>query len=301
MSKVLFIFLDGIGIGEKNAEVNPFFKHGFKTFTEHFGGIPHHENRVLIKNERYLFPVDARLGVEGIPQSGTGQASIFGGFNAPELAGRHYGPFPFSSTIPVLHEENIFRKVKEAGKKAFFANAYPKVFFDYLKSGKNRLSVTSLSYRAAGFRLNSSTDVRAARALTAEITSERWVNRLHYRLPILTPEGAAKRLLRIAGKNDFTLYEYYLSDHLGHGRLSDEFLNIFTTLDKFLFEVIRTLPEDMTLFIVSDHGNLEDTSVKQHTLNSSLAISAGVHAKFLYENIRALNEVRDAVLKIMMH
>ncbi|MEO8231269.1 MAG: metalloenzyme, partial [Ignavibacteriota bacterium] len=67
MNNVLMIFIDGVGIGKKDYEFNPFFKYGFETFEKIFGEIPYLENQYLNKNEIYLFPSDARLGVEGLP------------------------------------------------------------------------------------------------------------------------------------------------------------------------------------------------------------------------------------------
>ena len=107
------IFIDGIGIGKRDYEFNPFYKYGFKTFTNIFEEIPHLENQYLNKNGYYLFPTDATLGVEGLPQSGTGQVSIFCGINAPQLVGKHFGPFPYSTTIPFIEENNIFKYYKD--------------------------------------------------------------------------------------------------------------------------------------------------------------------------------------------
>ena len=130
--------------------------------------------------------------------------------------------------------------------------------------------------KLSGVKLNSVTDVRKGRALTAEITNERWNKRLNYKLKVIKPETAARRLLKIAGKNDFTLYEFFLTDHLGHGRIIDEFDTIYNNLDKFLLTVISEMNQsELTLIICSDHGNFEDLSVKTHTLNPALTITAG--------------------------
>ena len=138
------IFIDGVGIGKKDYEFNPFFKYGFNTFEKIFGETPHLEKQCLDKNEIYCFPVDAKLDVEGLPQSGTGQVSIFCGVNAAKFVGKHFGPFPYSTTIPIIAEKNIFKHYKDLNKQVYFANAYPKVFFDYIKSGKTRLNTTAL-------------------------------------------------------------------------------------------------------------------------------------------------------------
>lgn len=292
------IFIDGFGIGKKDFEFNPFFKNGFETFEKIFGEIPHLEKQYLSKNGNYLFPADARLGVEGLPQSGTGQVSIFCGMNAPKYVGKHFGPFPYSTTIPVIEKENIFKTYKDLEMFPFFANAYPKVFFDYLKSGKTRLSVTTLSCHLTGIKLNTVKEIRRKIALTAEITNERWNRKLKYQLKIITPDVAARRLLKVAAKHDFTLFEFFLTDHLGHGRIADEFDTIYNNLDKFLLTILTELnSEELTLIVCSDHGNIEDLAVKTHTINPALTITAGKNATQLAENIKDLTDIKPSIIK----
>jgi len=298
MHSVLMIFLDGIGIGEEDYHANPFFKFGFRTFTEIFGEIPTLKKPVLIKNNSFLFPSDARLGVEGFPQSGTGQTAILCGMNAAKFVGKHFGPYPYSTLIPIIEEKNILKAFINLGKKAFFANAYPKIFFNYLKSGKSRLSVTSLSSKLSGLKFNTSTDVRQGRALTAEITNERWNNKLGYKLGSITPKSSARRLLRIARQNSFTLYEYFMTDHLGHGRYDGDAQKLLGILDEFLFTVISELKDDITLIICSDHGNVENISIKTHTLNPALTITSGKFAEELFNNIKDLTQIKPAIMRI---
>ena len=126
------VFLDGVGIGKKDFTYNPFFKYNFKTFKEIFAKSPSLDHPIIIRDNFFLFPTDANLGVGGLPQSGTGQASLFCGFNAPKFVGKHYGPHPYSTTIPLLKEKNILVYFKKKYNSSFFANAYPKLFFDYI-------------------------------------------------------------------------------------------------------------------------------------------------------------------------
>lgn len=292
------IFIDGLGIGDNDPAKNPFIKNGFKTFEKIFGSIPHKNNSTIIKHPYYLFPVDAVLGVQGLPQSGTGQVSIFCGMNAPEYVGKHFGPFPYSTTIPIIESQNILKHYKQNELRVFFANAYPQIFFDYLNSGKKRLSVTSLICRLSGIRLNNEEDVRNGNALTAEITNSRWKKKLKYNLDVISPGTAAERLLRIANENNFTLYEFFLTDHLGHGRIADEFDVIFSDLDEFLYTILSQMDlENLTLIICSDHGNIEDLSVKSHTTNPALTITAGKYSKELFENIKDLTNIKPAIIK----
>ena len=291
------IFIDGVGIGKEDYSFNPFIKFGFKTFEKFFGGVPTLQNAKLQGDNCFLFPVDACLGVAGLPQSGTGQTTIFCGVNASKIIGQHFGPYPYSTLIPVIKEKNIFKYFLDKNQEVSFANAYPKIFFDYINSGKKRLSATSLMCQLNGMRLNKATDVRTGKALTAEITNERWNKKLGYSLPIISPEIAARRLLRMASRNSFTLYEYFLTDHIGHGRYEDEFEQIINNLDRFLYKVLDEFNyENFTLIICSDHGNLEDLSVKTHTLNPALMIAAGKNAKKIFQQVIDLTQIKDSII-----
>ena len=299
MNPVILLFIDGVGIGNKDLEFNPFFKYKFKTFTEFFGEVPSLDNPIIKGKNGFIFPLDARMGVEGFPQSGTGQTSIFCGINAPQFVGKHFGPYPYSTLIPIIKKQNIFIDFIRRNKKVFFMNAYPKIFFDYLDSGKSRLSVTTLSSSSSGLRFNSVLDVEKGRALTAEITNERWNVKLGYNLPVLKPSMAAISLLNSASVNDLIVYEYFLTDHLGHGRYEGNTEKTLGILDEFLFTIFtETDPEKYTILLCSDHGNLEDLSVKTHTLNPSLTISYGKHASFLYQKLKNLSDIKNSLLEI---
>lgn len=299
MQSTLLIFLDGVGIGKPDPAINPFFKYHFRFLNDIFGEPPSLEKQRLNSDGIYLFPSDPLLGVDGLPQSGTGQTSIFCGVNAPRIAGQHFGPFPHSTTMPSLKEQNIFIEFKRNKRKVFFVNAYPQIFFDYINSGKTRLSTTTLSCNLSGIKLNRAEDLKNGKALTAEITGERWVKRLNYRLPIIKPETAGKRLLKIASQNHLTVYEYFLTDHLGHWRHKEEMDHILEVLDRFLYFILMNLDkEKLTLIICSDHGNLEDLSVKTHTLNPALTITCGRFGKELFEKINDLSDIKPAIMNL---
>ncbi len=292
------IFIDGVGIGKNNPDINPFIKYNFKSFKNVFGAIPTLENQYLSNEEKYLFPVDACMGIENLPQSGTGQTSIFTGTNAAKLAGQHFGPYPHSKTLDTLKSKNIFQAFLDRKLKTTFANAYPKIFFDYVNSGRRRLSATSLSCLYSGVRLKSSTDLRRGKALSAEIDNKRWVEMLKYNLPVIKPQTAAKRLFRLAKENHFTLFEYFFTDHIGHRRYPELFDYVMNTLDEFLFYILNNLPEDISLVICSDHGNLEDTSVKSHTRNPALGITAGKNAEELSQKIKYLYNIKPTIMEM---
>lgn len=295
---ILLLFLDGVGIGKKDYEWNPFFKYGFKTFTDIFSTVPHLENQTLSNDKIFLSGIDASMGIEGFPQSGTGQTSIFCGVKAPQIIKQHFGPFPYSTLIPIIQEENIFKHFLDKKENVAFANAYPQVFFDYINSGKKRLSVTTLSCNLNGMRLNGYDDVVKGEALTAEITNTRWNTKLGYDLPVIAAKQAADNLLKISSKNSFTAFEYFLTDHLGHGRYDEDIEITFRVLDEFLYTIFTQFDEEnLSIILCSDHGNVEDLSVKTHTKNPSLLITAGPKAKKISESISDLSDIKTAILK----
>lgn len=300
MKNILLIFLDGVGIGEEDYEFNPFFKYEFKTFKNIFGEVPSLHKQVLRNSDVILFPTDARLGVDGLPQSGTGQTSIFCGVNAPEIINQHFGPFPYSTLIPIIIEQNIFKYFSDKNKKVFFANAYPKVFFDYLNSGKKRLSVTQWCVKCNEMKFNNVNDVINGNALTPEITNHRWNEKLNYDLPLFDGKVAARKLLNISTENKLTVYEYFLTDHFGHRRIKDEMEFNLKILDDFLFTILTEYNKTTTSIVIcSDHGNIENLSIKTHTLNPALTIVASKHCEKFYEEVKDISQIKNGIINIL--
>lgn len=304
MKNILLIFLDGVGIGEEDYEFNPFFKYEFKTFKNIFEEIPSLNKQVLRNDDVILFPTDARLGVDGLPQSGTGQTSIFCGVNASKIINQHFGPFPFSTLIPIIKEQNIFKYYINKNEKVFFANAYPKVFFDYLNSGKKRLSVTQVcvvsNSSSDEMIFNNVDDVINDKALTPEITNHRWNEKLNYNLPLFDGKTAARKLLKISTENKLTVYEYFLTDHFGHGRIKDEMEFNLKILDDFLFTILSEYDKSTTSIVIcSDHGNLENLSIKTHTLNPALTIVASKNSEKFYEKVKDISQIKNGIINIL--
>ena len=92
-ARLLFIFLDGVGIGEEDPDRNPFMRARVPTLRGLLGGrLPTLRAPGVEGHRAFAFPLDAQLEVEGTPQSGTGQASLLTGTNAAAAYGRHFGP-----------------------------------------------------------------------------------------------------------------------------------------------------------------------------------------------------------------
>lgn len=266
---VFFLFIDGVGLGA-DVDHNPFARMDVRIAQRITG-----QERMISGSHRGL---DACLGVSGLPQSGTGQVSLFTGVNASKLIGQHFGPYPHSGTKEVLSTKSIFHQAQQNGKKPIFMNAYPERFFQYSEA-KNRWSATTLMSRSSGVRLHTVEDVRLGTAITAEIQQDVWKAQLYPDVEPISAETAAQRVLTAGLSNDLILTEYYLTDKAGHAQDADMAREVISRFDRFACEILSGLGTDDTLVITSDHGNVEDLSVKTHTMNRVLFLVAGKGAE----------------------
>ncbi|WP_218830554.1 alkaline phosphatase family protein [Rubrivirga marina] len=266
MPHVLFVFLDGVGLGPATV-ANPFATVPLPAFERLAGGQRWTAEAAPIRQPRHVFvPIDATLGLEGLPQSGTGQAALFTGENAAAVHGRHFGPYPPTTVRPLVAEQSVFARLAGAGLptgRLAFANAYPDRFFRFVE-GRGRWTVTTLAANAAGVRLRRADDLRAGRALAADLTAEGW-RAFAPDLPARTEAEAAGHLAALAEGHAFTLFEYFLTDKAGHSRDAARAAAVLARLDAFLEALLDALPDGALLLLSSDHGNLEDLSTKSHT------------------------------------
>ena len=290
---VLFIFIDGVGVGLAGPD-NPLSVHSY-SFLKYFTGSDSLTSDTPITDEERLLykAIDANLGVEGLPQSGTGQTSLFTGKNASKKIGKHFGPYPYSTIKPLLRKHSIFNKAKEEGFKPHFLNAYPDIFFKKAEE-RNRWSATTLMAKSSGIRLNRLEDVQKGLAVTAEITQKIWRTKLMLDVPDITAEDAAERALKSLKQYDLVLFEYYLTDKAGHSMEMDKAEEVLNNLDGFIMEIIKNIRPEDTLVITSDHGNLEDLSVKTHTRNPVPLLVKGDSESF--RKCKSITDISAAIL-----
>ena len=298
-SHFLFLFLDGVGIGEENPERNPFFSVDLRHFKSVFGGIPSTENLFIENGSAFLQPCDALLGIDGLPQSGTGQVTLFTGVNAAEVIGMHFGPYPHSETRRILEDKNIFKVLKNHGADVHFANAFPRQFFEYIESGQRKLSATTLACMMSGIPLCTADSLRKGDGISADITAERWHSDLGYSdIMPMKAFDAGKILRNIVKRHDFTLFEFFLTDKAGHEKDKSMAEKVLNALDEFLAGIMDDGTEDFTLLVSSDHGNIEDLSVKTHTLNPSLTAVAGEYADFFKGKLKSIADITPAIVDL---
>lgn len=292
--RVVMIFLDGIGLGE-NTPANPFVLTATPRLRALLGGVPLTRERTgYCRGGVALAGLDAVLGVDGLPQSATGQAAIFTGQNAPRLLGRHLHGFPNRALRELLATAGIFGCLKEKGYSVTFLNAYRPPFFTFLARGLPgvRYSCSTLISYYAGLPFRSLEDIKQGRALYMDITNV-LLNRAGYAVPQITPEEGGSRLAALSAAYDFSLFEFFLSDLAGHLASREEACAVIGTLDRFIGAAVAGLDKEETLLIVtSDHGNLEDLSHREHTRNPVPALLVGPEA-LLERAVRGLKDLTD--------
>jgi 2,3-bisphosphoglycerate-independent phosphoglycerate mutase len=258
MSSVLLVFVDGLGLGPCDPASNPLAR--FQPTT-----LNCYKNRLgPFPRDGVCLPTDVSLGVPGVPQSATGQTSLFTGVNAAQAVGRHNPGFPNGELRDLIARRSFVRRLKEDGYSAAFLNTYTPPF---LENRPRWVSVTTVVCETAGLRLNDLDDLRAGRSLYMDFTNRLLVD-LGYQVSLRTPEEAAQVLIGQADRYDFAFYEYFLTDVVGHQGSIEESQEVLSKLDRFLTEAVRGLNlEQHSLVVTSDHGNVEDSSAPPHTLN----------------------------------
>jgi hypothetical protein len=296
MPRILFVFLDGVGLGPAGPH-NPFATNEADGLRRLSGGAPWTQDlSSQTTSHRLVRSLDATLGIEGLPQSGTGQASLFTGVNCAAQVGRHFGPFPHSATYEVLDCENLFHQVQALASTpnpTAFANAFPPQFFE---ASSRRGTVTTRCCTGANVPLRDLDALQAGRAVPADFTAEAWRDALHLEVSPHSPGTAAQTLYDTHCNHTLTLFEYFQTDKAGHGRGDLPPKVILDRLGTFLGQLLeRVDPAQDTLIVTSDHGNLEDTSHTQHTRHPVPLFVHGWAAPH-FADTRDLTDVTPAIV-----
>jgi 2,3-bisphosphoglycerate-independent phosphoglycerate mutase len=287
MSRILFLFLDGVGLGEADPGRNPFALAEMPNLRNLLNGQQMVAAATPLEGPRAtLLALDANLGVSGLPQSATGQATLLSGQNVAAALGYHYGPKPNQAVADIVGENNLFRHLKEAGQRVAFLNAFPDAYFEAIGSGHRLYGTIALAAARAGVPLYTIDDLRLGKAISADFTAQGWRDRLGYKdTPLIEPGEAGKQLAVQARNFEFSLFEYWLTDYAGHEQDMKAACDLLVTLDQVLGGLLDAWDENSGLVLVtSDHGNLEDLSTHRHTSNPVPALlvgAAGLRRQFV--------------------
>jgi 2,3-bisphosphoglycerate-independent phosphoglycerate mutase len=301
--RVLFIFLDGVGLGVDDQRVNPFARANMPHLENLLGGRKLLASSVAIESDSAtLLALDPNLGIKGLPQSATGQATLLTGLNVPARVGEHYGPKPNPPIAEILKQDNLFRRIIQAGKSAALLNAYPPRYFHGLESGRRLLSAIPLAVISSGLPLFTQEDFYRQEAMSADFTGEGWRTMLGYTdAPVLQPRQAGQLLARLAGKYDFSMFEYWASDYAGHRQDMTQAVELIEAFDQVLGGLVESwnLAEGL-IFISSDHGNLEDLSTRRHTSALVPGLVIGNQRRDFCIGLSDLTYVAPSILKVVV-
>jgi len=288
---VLLFFIDGLGIGSRGPQ-NPLDELDDAAPLAIFRGeIPQ------TPFEGIVVPTDATLGVEGRPQSASGQTTILTGVNVPAQLGYHKQGFPNRAMLEIIREHSIFLQLTRAGVTPItFANTYTDRFFD---ERPRWVSATTAAVEAAGLPFRKVADNKAGRAVFHDFTNRTLIERGEDVTP-RTPDEAASVLARIAGENRFTLYEYFITDKVGHAQDMEAAKVVLKGLAGVIRGVLGRVDLNRTsVILTSDHGNIEDLSSRNHTLNQVPTIVWGANKERIADRINTLADITPAIVQTL--
>lgn len=209
--------------------------------------------------------LDATLGVPGLPQSGTGQACWLTGLDAVALMGEHFGPQPGPTLQRLLREHSLPERLRAAGGRAALLNYYAPAYFEAQRGGRNRMGCFPFSFQAAGLPLNPP-DVPLVRASLGLNYAAPWA-------PFASVEeqfDLGREIATAAREWDVLVMDLWFSDLLGHEGRPEPRPDVHAAARAYLHRVdalLRGLLDaGARVILSSDHGNMEDLSVKSHTL-----------------------------------
>jgi 2,3-bisphosphoglycerate-independent phosphoglycerate mutase len=281
MPRVLVLFLDGLGLGGDDPNVNPLVAASMPNLLSLLDGRPLTFKACPFENDRAsLYALDARLGIRGSPQSATGQAVLLTGRNIPAEIGEHYGPKPNPAITDIIRENNLFKEVVSRGGKAALLNAYPPRYFEGIANRRRLYSTIPLAVSTAGIELMTAEDLQSGRALSPDFTGMGWASQPGFpSAPVYSPEEAGKILARLSQTYMMAWFDYWLSDYAGHRGTMEDASSLLATLDAVLGGLFDAWDSMKDLIILtSDHGNLEDLSSRGHTMNPVPALLIGPQA-----------------------
>ena len=285
---VLLFFIDGLGIGTRGPQ-NP------------LDGLAEAEPLAVFAGERattihdgIIVPTDARLGIEGRPQSASGQTTILTGINVPQLLGYHKQGFPNAAMLEILRDHSIFLQLKRAGIGPItFANTYTQRFFD---ERPRWVSATTAAMEAAQVPFRKLADLKAGRAVFHDFTNQLLIERGED-VELRSAEQAAEVLASLVAENGFTLYEYFITDKIGHKQDLQLAKTILQNLARLIRELLVRIDLNSTsVILTSDHGNIEDLSSRNHTLNPVPTIVWGANKKQIANCIETLADITPTIV-----
>jgi 2,3-bisphosphoglycerate-independent phosphoglycerate mutase len=299
---VHLFFMDGVGLGRADTAVNPFTQAALPNLTALLGKGWYAQQDGLISTGRAsLIPTDPCLGVDGRPQSATGQATILTGRNIPRQIGEHYGPKPNPAVTAAVAAGNLFHEVTAGGGQAALLTPYPDGYFAAIESGRRLYSAVPLAATSAGLSLMTADDLRNGRAVSPDFSGAGWLSHLDYEdIPQLTLDGGGRQIARLAADYHFSFFEHWPSDRAGHRGSLTAAARHLEQIDAALGGLIDAWDDERGLLIItSDHGNIEEKNHRQHTVNPVPTILVGYNHAELAAQVHDLTDIAKIVRQVL--
>lgn len=286
---LLLVFVDGVGFGDVGPH-NPFTDLGGEILGALGGRSPR------LGGGLALAQTDACLGVPGLPQSATGQATIFTGVNAAQLLGAHLWAFPNAELRALLADKSLLKVARDRGRRVAFLNPFPPRFLEERPAG--RVSCSTWAAVASGEPLRTGEDLLAGRAVSFDATGE-LIRARGWPVPLRTTREAGRIAVRAAREVDLALWETFLPDWAGHSQDVTWARQEVRRLREVLEGMLEELRPDEHLCLTSDHGNLEDLSTRGHTSHPVPTLWAGPGAAGLAARCRSLADIAPVILNLI--
>jgi bisphosphoglycerate-independent phosphoglycerate mutase (AlkP superfamily) len=159
--------------------------------------------------------------------------------------------------------------------------------------------VTTVAAQTAGLRFRVLEDLIAGDAVSHDFTNQFLIDR-GVRVDLCEPEEAGARLARLASRHDFTLYEHFITDKIGHERNFEKARAHLLKLSRFLRSVLAAADlSKQTVILTSDHGNIEDLTTRSHTMNPVATIGFGPAKEFISHRVESLTDITPAIVELL--
>lgn len=299
---ILFIFIDGIGFGENDPEINPFAKYANSFFLP-LANKPFPQGSPFSK--AVYLQTDAHLGVEGYPQSATGQTTIWTGINAPKIMGRHITGYPTFTLKKVIKKYSIMKVLEEHGFKSCFLNSYSPMYLKHIEKSKH-ITASTLIQLASGIPLKNLDDLRHYRGLCMDIThhvfrsyASKFLGSDDELLELRNPYIVGKAAVNMSKEYDVALFEYFITDKVGHDMDWKSAELVIQNIESFMEGILDESDEEKDqIIITSDHGNMEDLSHGKHTHNKVPTFLYGKHTPYFCEKVQAISDITPAIYSL---
>lgn len=295
--QVLYFFIDGLGSGVSDPQINPVARFGGPLLRQTIPELRNGKGPLQVKN------LDAHMGIQGAPQSATGQTALWTGFEGPKIAGRHVTGIPTAALIQTIKEFSILKVFAEQNKKADLINAFSDRYLERVRVRPRHLSVSTRLQLASGRPFRTMKDLMDSRAISMDIdrmvVKDLFSEDLSH-IPLADPFEEGHTFSRIGETLDLSIFEFFLTDLIGHEYDEQEAKRILEVLEKFIEGILHQMdPEKQTLVISSDHGNFEDKTIHAHTENQVPLMVAGSGASLFLENCHSLRDIPLVIYKIL--